>query len=45
MKQESLNSFGGGLNKDLNNLSTPAEVLTDCLNGTIITYNGNEFSL
>ena len=45
MKQESLNSFGGGLNKDLNNLATPAEVLTDCLNGTIITYNGNEFSL
>lgn len=45
MKQESLNSFGGGLNKDLNVLSTPAEVLTDCLNGTITTYNGNEFSL
>ena len=30
---------------DLNPLNTPDTVLTDCLNGTIITYNGNEFSL
>lgn len=30
---------------DLNPLSTPRDVLTDCLNGTIITYNGDEFSL
>lgn len=45
MKQQVINSFGGGINKDLNQLSTPADVLTDCLNGTIITNNGNEFSL
>ena len=45
MKQQVINSFGGGINKDLNQLSTPADVLTDCLNGTIITHNGNEFSL
>lgn len=30
---------------DLNPLSTPSNVLTDCINGTFITYNGNEFSL
>lgn len=30
---------------DLNPLSTPNNVLTDCINGTFITYNGNEFSL
>lgn len=30
---------------DLNPLSTPNKVLTDCINGTFITYNGNEFSL
>ena len=30
---------------DLHPLSTPNNVLTDCLNGTFITYNGNEFSL
>ena len=31
--------------KDLNPLTTPDTVLTDVLNGTIITYNGNEFVL
>lgn len=31
--------------KDLAPISTPKDVLTDCLNGTIITYNGNEFVL
>ena len=30
---------------DLNPLSTPNNILTDCINGTFITYNGNEFSL
>jgi hypothetical protein len=30
---------------DLNPLTTPNSILTDCLNGTIITYNGNEFVL
>nr|DAM35486.1 MAG TPA: hypothetical protein [Bacteriophage sp.] len=27
---------------DLNPLTTPNNVLTNCLNGTLITYNGNE---
>lgn len=31
--------------QDLEPLTTPNTVLTDCLNGTIITYNGNEFVL
>lgn len=41
-KQEATNGFSKGLNMDLNPISTPNEILTDCLNGTIITYNGNE---
>ncbi len=31
--------------KDTNLLTTPNNVLTDCLNGTTITYNGKEFVL
>ena len=31
--------------KDLNPLTTPNSVLTDVLNGTMITFNGNEFVL
>ena len=45
MKKITQNSFGKGMNMDLNPLSTPKDVLTDCLNGTIITYNGDEFNL
>lgn len=44
-KQEATNGFNKGLNMDLNPISTPNEILTDCLNGTIITYNGNEWNL
>lgn len=42
---ESVNSFNQGLVMDLNPLTTPNNVLTNCLNGTIITYNGNEYVL
>ena len=45
MKSEAVNSFNDGLVKDMNELNTPNKVLTDCLNGTLITYNGNELSL
>lgn len=45
MKQSTQNTFNGGLNTDLNPLTTPNNILTDCLNGTLITYNGNEFTL
>lgn len=44
-RQAQVNSFNDGLNKDLNPLLTPNTVMTDCLNGTIVTYNGNEFAL
>lgn len=45
MNQIAVNTFSEGLITDLSPLSTPNTVLTDCLNGTMITYNGNEFTL
>ena len=45
MKKESVNTFEKGLNLDLNPVMTPNSVLTENLNGTFITYNGNEFCL
>lgn len=45
MKREAINTFGDGLIMDLNPMTTPNNVLTNCLNGTVITYNGNEFVL
>lgn len=44
-RQQTINSFTGGLNMDLHPLTTPNNILTDCLNGTILTYNGNEYIL
>ena len=44
-KQQVTNTWKDGLNSDLNPMITPNTVLTDNLNGTLITYNGNEFSL
>lgn len=44
-RQELANTFSDGMMKDLNPINTPKSVLTDCLNGTYITYNGNEFVL
>ena len=45
MRQEENNTFTKGLLQDLNPINTPNNVLTDNLNGTIITYDGNEYSL
>jgi hypothetical protein len=45
MKKETVNVFDEGLNKDLNPIVTPNNVLTDNLNGTFITFNGDELSL
>lgn len=45
MKGEAINTFNEGLIMDLHPLTTPNNVLTNCLNGTVITYNGNEFVL
>lgn len=41
-KQDTTNTFGEGLIMDLNPLVTPNNVVTNCLNGTLLTYNGNE---
>ena len=45
MRQSANNTFKDGLNLDLHPIVTPNTVLTDNLNGTFITYNGNEFCL
>lgn len=45
MKKESVNTFSDGLNYDLNPLSTPNTLLTDNVNGTFITFNGDELAL
>ncbi|MDA3855332.1 MAG: hypothetical protein PF569_03675 [Candidatus Woesearchaeota archaeon] len=45
MRKSATNSFTGGLNLDLNPLNTPNDILTDCLNGTLITFNGDELTL
>lgn len=37
-----VNTFTGGINTDLHPLLQPNDTLTDCVNGTLITYNGNE---
>ena len=42
MKKETINTFNDGMVKDLHPLTTPNNVLTDALNATFITYNGNE---
>lgn len=44
-KSDAVNTFGEGLIMDLNPLTTPNNVMTNCLNGTLITFNGNEFVL
>lgn len=44
-KQSQTSTFNDGLNKDFNPVLTPNTVMSDCLNGTIVTYNGNEFAL
>lgn len=41
-KSESVNTFNKGLLMDLSPLVTPNDSLVNCLNGTILTYNGNE---
>lgn len=44
-RRATTNTFNEGMIKDLNPLNTPNNVLTDALNATFITYNGNEFVL
>lgn len=45
MRQEAVNTFNKGLVKDLNPLNTPNNVVTDCMNGSFITFNGDEMLL
>lgn len=45
LRQTQINTFGDGLNMDLHPLTTSNTILTDCINGTMITYNDNEFVL
>lgn len=42
MKSSQTNTFTGGMQKDLHPMITPPNVLTDALNATITTMNGNE---
>ena len=44
-KHETTNTWSDGLIMDFHPMNTPNTVLTDMLNGTLITYNGNEMSL
>lgn len=41
-KADTVNTFQEGMIMDLNPIVTPNNVLTNCLNGTITTFNGNE---
>lgn len=45
MKKETISTFSGGLNYDLNPITTPNNVLTDCVNGSFVTFNGDELAL
>lgn len=45
MRKEAINTFQEGLNYDLNPITTPNNVLTDCINGTFVTFNGDELAL
>ena len=45
MKREAVNTFDEGMIRDLNPINMPPKALTDCLNGTLVTYDDNELSL
>lgn len=45
MKREVVNTFDEGMIRDLNPINMPPKALTDCLNGTLVTYDDNELSL
>jgi hypothetical protein len=42
IKKETTNTFNKGLLMDINPLVTPNNVLTNALNATFVTMNGNE---
>ena len=45
MKKEATNIFSEGINLDLNPVATPNNVLTDAINATFVTFNGDELTL
>lgn len=45
MDKTSINSFSKGLQTDLNNLSMPNTSVTDALNATLVTGDGDEMLL
>lgn len=45
MRKESINTFNDGLNYDLNPIVTPSNILVDNVNGTFLTFNGDELVL
>jgi hypothetical protein len=45
MKKQAVATFNNGLNYDLNPITTPDNVLTDAVNASFITYNGDELAL
>ena len=45
MRKEAVSTFNKGLTYDLNPIVTPNNVLTDAVNGTFITFNGDELAL
>lgn len=45
MRTEAINSFSNGLIQDMYGPQVPSNVMTNALNATLITYNGNEFAL
>ena len=44
-RSETTNTFQEGLVMDFNPLNTPSGTLSNCLNGTLITFNGDEYVL
>lgn len=44
-QQTAINTFSEGLNFDLNPITTPNNILTDAINSTFITFNGDELAL
>lgn len=45
MWKNAINTFSEGINYDLNPLVTPSNTLSDCVNGTLLTFNGDELVL
>ena len=45
MKKQATNQFNKGLIMDVNPLMTPNDALTNALNATLITFNGDEYVL